>query len=447
MLVSFSVSNFRSFGEEQTLNMIASNKLTEHPNHLHPIDKTGKSILRAAVIYGANAAGKSNLVKAMSFAQNLIGGDERRLRVNDAFRFRSDLMTSPMSFEFRFLIQDRVFIYGFDVSGRGIKSEWLSVLEGSDEVLVFERMEDGSATLGEVLNETFPDDESIAQTLKLLAQLKLTRHQLLLNRVSTLPEETQGATLKSVTKWLTQDLIILNPDYRATDILDRLSDDDYLRKLAEAFLEKVGTGISGLDLVEEELPLEDLPGSNLKRYFPGRFRSDGLDDIRPKPDDPTRAIARRLLAKHPVGTISTLLPFSEESDGTKQLLHLMPLLAAGNLSTKVFVIDELDRSLHPLICWEFIRLFSETATGARKQLIVTTHEAHLLNQELLRRDEYWFVEKGPDQQSRLVPLSEYKIRNDLQIEKSYLQGRFGAIPVIGSMAEIENLLDDGKKGM
>ena len=125
----------------------------------------------------------------------------------------------------------------------------------------------------------------------------------------------------------------------------------------------------------------------------------------------------------------------------------MPLLAAGNLSTKVFVIDELDRSLHPLICWEFIRLFSETATGARKQLIVTTHEAHLLNQELLRRDEYWFVEKGPDQQSRLVPLSEYKIRNDLQIEKSYLQGRFGAIPVIGSMAEIENLLDDGKKGM
>ena len=104
------------------------------------------------------------------------------------------------------------------------------------------------------------------------------------------------------------------------------------------------------------------------------------------------------------------------------------------------MIDELDRSLHPLICWEFIRFFSESCPGAKRQLIVTTHEAHLLNQDLLRRDEYWFVEKDDAQQSRLVPLSDFNVRNDFKIAKGYLQGRFGAIPMIGSMTALEQLL-------
>ena len=94
-----------------------------------------------------------------------------------------------------------------------------------------------------------------------------------------------------------------------------------------------------------------------------------------------------------------------------------------------------------MLCWEFIRFFSDSCPGACKQLIVTTHEAHLLNQELLRRDEYWFVEKDANQQSHLVPLSEFSIRNDLQLQKGYLQGRFGAIPVIGSMDELQRLLE------
>ena len=118
----------------------------------------------------------------------------------------------------------------------------------------------------------------------------------------------------------------------------------------------------------------------------------------------------------------------------------MPVLSPSQ-QNKVVVIDELDRSLHPLICWEFIRFFSETRPGDRKQLIVTTHEAHLLNQELLRRDEYWFVEKDAAQQSRLVSLSDFNIRNDLQVQKGYLQGRFGRDPVIGAMDDLERLLN------
>jgi hypothetical protein len=163
--------------------------------------------------------------------------------------------------------------------------------------------------------------------------------------------------------------------------------------------------------------------------------------MRFKPGDPSRVIIRRLLAEHLTPDSKYLLPFCEESQGTQQLLHFMPILFTSKGENKIVVIDELDRSLHPLICWEFIRFFSDHCPGARTQLIVTTHEAHLLDQDLLRRDEYWFVEKDKKQQSQLVPLSDFNIRKDLQVHKGYLQGRFGAIPVFGMMEGLRKHLE------
>jgi uncharacterized protein len=445
MLISFSVSNFRSIGAEQTLIMVASNKITDHAKHLVPIDQTPKSVVRTAVIYGANAAGKSNLVRAMAAAQAMIKAGERRSTNIEPFRFNSVLAGEPTSFEFRFLLDDRVFIYGLDVKGRIIQAEWLSVLQGSEERLVFERNQEGRTQPAPDVASLFPGDSAIASLLQALASLPLTPHQLFLNRANTLPEEAQSETLGAVIRWLTRDLLILLPDHRSSDILDRLSEDSDFRCLAETFLNSVGTGVGSLELATEEIEAESaghvLPSG--KMIFPGRSR-EGLHDFRPKPDDPSHFISRRLFARHAVGGSSTTLPFSEESDGTKQLLHLLPVLASVTDGAKVVVIDELDRSLHPLICWEFIRLFSETAPGLPKQLIVTTHEAHLLSQELLRRDEYWFVEKDGNQQTQLVSLSDFKIRNDLQIQKGYLHGRFGGIPIIGSMTELERLLGQDK---
>lgn len=444
MLISFSVANFRSVGEEQTLNLVSSRKISDHPKHLVPIDATGEHVVRAAIMYGANAAGKSNFVKAMKFAQSMIVAGEGRLGLAaPRFRFDSKLMSAPSTFEFRFLTDGRVFTYGFDVEGHDIRQEWLTVLSGDEDRVVFERDRDGKTLPAGGVASLFPDDTALESLLGALAQLPLTSHQLLLNRVATLPKDAQSTTLRNVLRWLGEDLLILLPDFRSFDILDRLSEDEEFRKLSEELLNAVGTGIQSLELSEEEIDAEIA----FRRGATGRRlglvrRGYGLfDDTRPKADDPSRVIRRRLLAVHPSSDTPRKLPFSEESDGTIQLLHLMPVLASIPKGAKIVVIDELDRSLHPLICWEFIRLFSETAPAAHKQLIVTTHEAHLLNQELLRRDEYWFVEKDASQQTRLVSLSDFKIRNDVQIEKGYLHGRFGGIPLIGSMAEIEKLLN------
>ncbi len=440
MLVSFSVSNFRSIGEEQTLNMVASAKFADHSGHLVPIGSTGQKVVRAAVIYGANAAGKSNLVRAMTFAQTMVIHGNRPWLVQAAkFRFDEAFRSQPSAFEFRFLTLGRVFTYGFDLAVheiQDIQAEWMTVLADGEDHVVFERDGDGKTVVSDTLASLFPDDARIREVLHALALLPLKTTQLLLNRATTLPSEVLGKTLKAIVGWLTKQLLILQPDHRSRALLDQLYEDNEFRRLTERFLQAVGTGVEGLDFETEEVELER------PNEFPPPFRSvRHLRDVKPKPDDPARGTRRQLLAIHPTNDARMSLPFGEESDGTIQLLHLMPVLAPVAKGAKVVVIDELDRSLHPLLCWEFIRLFSETAPGAHKQLIVTTHEAHLLNQDLLRRDEYWFVEKDERQQTRLASLSDFKARNDLKIEKGYLQGRFGAIPFIGSMAEIEKLLN------
>ncbi|MCA9189830.1 MAG: AAA family ATPase, partial [Planctomycetales bacterium] len=159
------------------------------------------------------------------------------------------------------------------------------------------------------------------------------------------------------------------------------------------------------------------------------------------PEDPSKVIRRNLAAKHAVGGHSFSLPFQEESDGTQRFLNLLPALFHLQTRCKVFVIDELDRSLHPLLAHALLRFFVESCPGACQQLIVTTHETHLLDQDLLRRDEIWFTEKDENQQTHLFPLTDMKVRKDLRIEKSYLQGRFGAIPFIGGMEKLKQLIE------
>jgi len=445
MLVSFSVSNYRSFDEEATLNMVASNKLADHKDHLIPIGATGKHLVRSSLIYGANASGKTNLVQAMLFAQQLIARPQDRLPKLEFFRFQPQPASRPASFEFRFLIGDQIFTYGFDVTRDRIVAEWLTLRKGEDELCVFERNDKGDTDLGKAVPQLSKQDGTLDGTLKNLRQLPLRRDQLFLSRVSWLPHEAQGETLSAVLRWLTKDFKVLQAEHRSCELLDRLYSDRVFRRFCVEFLQSLDTGIGGLEFQETERECSELERSwmsdcDCEEAGYELFGCTGDTEMRLNPEDPSRVIVRRLLAEHPTPEKTYRLPFSEESKGTQQLLHFMPILFTPKGENKIVVIDELDSSLHPLICWAFMRFFNEHCPGARTQLIVTTHEAHLLDQQLLRRDEYWFVDKDKGQQSRLVPLSEFNIRKDLQVRKGYLEGRFGAIPILGTMEELRDHL-------
>jgi len=137
------------------------------------------------------------------------------------------------------------------------------------------------------------------------------------------------------------------------------------------------------------------------------------------------------------------LAITEESDGTRRLIHLIPALHRLRSSSAVYFIDEIDRSLHPILVRSFLESFLKSCGGGPRQIIVTTHESNLLDQDLLRRDEIWFAEKDREGMTHLYSLMDFKVRNDLELRKHYLQGRFGAIPYMGN---VESLMPEAEQG-
>ncbi len=441
MLIDFSVENFRSFGDEQTLSMIASNKLREHAEHLIPIRDTGKSSLRAGVVYGANAAGKSNLVRAMEFARSMIAGNGslKRLAVS---QFRFDDAKGPTSFGFRFLVNDRVFNYGFSANAESVVEEWLDATSdsGREEVEVFSRDTAGVRIGNLQLFREIEGDKSSA-ALGALKQLGARHDQLLLNKIVDLDPAHRGQLLHCAAWWFQDCLAIVQPQSPYGALIEFLDEDSRFRDFAGAFLANVGTGVSAFHVERANISVDLLPKimqGQLDEETP--FGSAGMS-LQLNPDGPKQVIRRNLYAEHRIREGLFSLPFSDESDGTQRCLNLLPALYRLRNRCSVFVVDEIDRSLHPLLCHEILKFFIDSCPGACQQMIVTTHETHLLDLELLRRDEIWFVEKDNAQQSRLYSLSNLKVRNDVRIEKGYLHGRFGGVPFIGDQERLKDLIE------
>jgi AAA15 family ATPase/GTPase len=444
MLINFSIENFRSFGAEQTLNLIASGKLQGHDDHQIPIDDTGKNVLRTGVVYGANAAGKSNLVRAIVFAQSLIMGarQTRQIALNQ-FRFRKG--KAPTSFEFRFLADRKIYTYGFAIDQKTVVEEWLAAMspKGRD-VDIFSR-DKQEITIGNL--KVFGEEAEVSKkALEAFLVLKPRPNQLLLNKIVELPSPSRGPLLDRVVWWFTACLTVIEPSTDYGPLIEFLGNEADFRVFAAQFLDNVGTGISGLDIEQQEIPTEKLPKELIEELqapagqqttlFPGTSSVS----LELHPTDPTKVIRRNLASQHMVDGHSWSIPFQQESDGTQRCLNLLPALYHLTTGCKVFVIDELDRSLHPHLSYAFLKFFVETCPRACQQMIVTTHETHLLDQDLLRRDEIWFVEKDKKQQTRLYSLADLNVRNDVRLEKGYLQGRFGGVPFIGDARRLMDLI-------
>ena len=444
VLINFSVENFRSFGEEQTLNLIASGKIQGHEEHFVPISDTGKNVLRAGVLYGANAAGKSNLVNAILYAHNLIIGTNRftHLAIN---HFRFSPKKQPSSFEFRFLTNNRIFVYGFSIDERAVVEEWLEAkTESGRDIDIFSRSKQ-KITVGKL--KPFGKEAEVSErALKALQVLGPRPDQLLLNKIVDLPSESRGGLLDGASWWFSECLMVIQPSASYGLLIELLGKDSGFRGFAAEFLSEIGTGISDLHIERTEIPAENIPKEILealqspKGHETNLFLADSSVSLQIRAGDSTKVIRHNLAAQHAVGGNSYSLPFQEESDGTRRCLNLLPALYQLTRGCKVFVIDELDRSLHPRLSYAFLKFFLESCPGACQQLIVTTHETHLLDQELLRRDEIWFVQKDKKQQTQLYSLADMNVRNDVRLEKGYLQGRFGGIPFIGDSKKLMDLI-------
>jgi AAA15 family ATPase/GTPase len=443
VLINFTVDHFRSFGVEQTLNMVAT-ALKDHPGHCVAIPGTEKSILQVGVIYGANASGKSNLVKAMQFAQNMILG---RLTLKGIVqnRFRFVKKQKPASFEFRFLAGGQVFVYGLTITQEAILEEWLDAAsESGREVNVFTR---SGQDIDIGRQRSFGEERAtLLRALRALKQLGVRDDQLLLNKIVELPDQHRGDLLSRVVWWFAECLTVVQAESQFMSLVDMLDADVDFRRFCGAFLKNVGTGIDDLSIKTARIDADKVPRPLLDELQPPKGSNDtftiGSPGVTLQLDaaDPTKIVRKNLTARHQVSDTDYSISFQEESDGTRRCLNLLPALYHLTQQCKVFVVDEIDRSLHPLLSYALLKLFLDACPGKCQQMIVTTHETHLLDLDLLRRDEVWFTEKDRHQQSRLSSLADWQPRRDLRIEKGYLQGRFGGIPFIGDTKKLMDMI-------
>ncbi len=431
MLIRFRVQNFLSFKEEVEFSMVAG-KVQQHPEQvLRSAGRPGVDLLRTALIYGANASGKSNLVKAIDFAREMVVEGVRAKAAIPRKPFKLDAVRSaePSRFEFEIQQNGKLYAYGFALDSKRVHEEWLHEIRPASEKILFHRV----TSVDEVNTITFDVKASKKERdLFDLVALGTPPNRLFL-REST---ERNIKHFSDVYEWFEKALVIIYPtSFHSLAPIGSGSAGKFSDSLVE-YLQRFSTGICGYALQPVGEPAGELPKELLAALEKNLEDGHGSSVVRP---DGQRYFAKKeaeqlkiykLLLRHRDETCGSdiLFEMDEESDGTLRLLDLIPMLYPGEGRNSVVIIDELDRSLHPSLSYEFISTFLQADN--QKQLIVTTHEANLLDLDLVRRDEVWFVEKDSRGSSSVYSLEEFSPRYDKDVRKGYMLGRFGAIPFI-----------------
>lgn len=437
MLIRFHVSNFLSFNEEVELSLIPG-RARKHPDHIYEMSSgCGLKTLRAAIIYGANASGKSNLVKAMDFARTfvLMGTQIREAIPRTPFKLCEGGTSRVSKFEFELQQRERCYAYGFEIDNQRVHVEWLYEIKKTTEVMLFERATSSEGKTSITFGKVDVAGRKEEEFLQFVA-MGTRPNQLFL----TESMERDVKHFADVYQWFAENLVIIYPHSQFLPLAIAIQDRDFGVMMARS-LEQLGTGIRGFKLID--VHSERVFPETLRRDLREKVSSTGEHVLVTTPDGGRYMVefsngemsAKKLKFKHSMADCEedVLLEMEEESDGTRRLLDLLPTFGNWTQRNQVVIIDELDRSLHPQLSYKLLRLFFEDSSN-ESQLIATTHEEHLLDLELLRRDEIWFIEKDQSGASQLYSLEEFAPRYDKDIEKGYLMGRFGAIPVFGNLS-------------
>lgn len=453
MLIRFNVKNFLSFdsdeyGKSEEFSMIAG-KVRSKKEHIY--DDGRLKLLKFAAVYGANASGKSNLVRALDFMKNTVQKGLPDGYTGKYCKIHKKNKDIPSYFEIEVKLGDKYYAYGYEVllSKGEFQSEWLIELTSDNkEKLIFERdilnnkYEFGGCLhtkgLLEKMNlyaEDIQDDSSVL-LLSVMNHNKRTLYQ----------KYKRASILQDIYLWLRDSLDINYPDSPISSY-SYMADSKNVAEIC-SMIAAFGTGITDYKIVNvpierliSQLPFEAKERllkmiekliaeaeKGICRHGEGIIMRSSRDYFILEIDGDDVA-CRTIQFEHSKKDI--LFELSEESDGTIRVLDLLEVLLSGE--NKTYVIDELDRCLHPSLTYKFVETFLKMAAEKNIQLIVTTHESRLLDFDLLRRDEVWFVNKRKTGASDIYSLEEYNTRFDQKIDKAYLEGRYGGVPIFNTI--------------
>ena len=418
MLIQFTVENYLSIREEVTLNMIAVNHIKEYADE--NVFTAGKyELLKSAVMYGANASGKSNILAAMGFFRWFVVNSSRETQLDDEihvtpFKLNADYENRPSSFEVSMLIDGIKYRYGCELDRKRVQTEWLLKATKVRETPLFIRDQSGIE-----IYKGFSEGERLEE--------KTRDNALFLSVVSQFNGKISGDIVRWFSDFNTISGLADHNYERFTAGL--LRDNSKVTDAIIASLQQADLGIVGVEIDEDEITDDMIPST---------FSQEDREYLVGKTDYKIHFLHEQTDSK--VATNSKKFDFSEESAGTKKFFRLLGPIFDTIALGRLLVIDELDARLHPLLTQHIVQLFNNKGINTKNaQLIFATHDTNLLSACTFRRDQIWFVEKDRAGGSNLYSLAEYKVRKDASFEKDYIKGRYGAIPFLGDFNKIATL--------
>jgi AAA15 family ATPase/GTPase len=429
MIIRFSVENWMSFKDRATLSMVGGRE-HQHKDRV-PMLRNGKvKVLPVAAIFGGNASGKSNFLRALDFAKKLVvdGRLTNKPVLAEPFILDPDSAERPSVFVFELAIGEEAYEYSFSVTQEVVVEEKLVRIGSAAEKELFSR-KGGKFAIS-----------SKDERLRFAAEGTRDNQLFLNNSVSQKLD-----AFRCIYDWFDESLLFISPRHSFKQFAKFLDEGEPQNALFNQLLSTLDTGIDWFG--GEDIALENVPGemgaaifADLEEGASSRLTwtiNDGWITVTRKDG---KIQAKKMIAYHTRADGSRAkMEMRQESDGTQRAIDLIPafLWMLANESTKVIVIDELDRSLHTLLTRKLLEhYFSACTKSTRAQLLFTTHDVMLMDQQLLRRDEMWVTERGADGVSTLTSLWEYEgLRVDANIRKQYLHGQLGGVPrvLIGSM--------------
>lgn len=417
MLLEFTFGNFKSFRNAVTISFVPSS-LNDKPENLQVVTVKGRKnkkipVSRMLSVYGKNASGKSNLVDALEFFHSFVLSSLKKYDFGDKipvqpFRLSKQSVSEPSFFEISFIDECILYRYGFEANSDHVVKEWLYWSPNGIETKIFERNLDIIS-----LGRSF---------LRGKASINLVRNNSLFISVASQTNLDFGNT---VTNFVKKFLIYDPNDLDNTlSVLGDLAKEEYL-SIIESALNYADVGIQKVkrqeptekelkNLVEKEL----ISKEDLERFIEAKNIG--------------KSFIYRLEFEHASADLdysheTALFHQLDESVGTVKFMALIAIAIQAFLNGGVIIIDEIDASLHTDLSSAFIRLFSSICSP-KSQLLFTTHDTNLLNDNLFRRDQVWIADKNFVGESKLTCVSDFATRKDSNLEKLYLDGFFGGIP-------------------
>jgi len=422
VIIELVVENFRSIKLKQTFSFAKSKADDLDKNSFIPSARGAIPLLKSTALYGANAAGKSNFILALKVMQTIIQGSAKETQRGDKlpvtpFRLCESTIKKPTEFEVIFIAEGVKYQYGFALTSERITEEWLYAFPKGRPQRWFIRAFDS------IEEEYVWDFSSFFLGKKLLWKDSTRYNSLFLSTAVMLNNEQ----LKPVYDWFVDTLKVTdingwNPAYTAN-----ICSDDEIKEEVLKFLKSADLDISDIKLESKTIDSSFFPDD-----MSSKVRDELLNDLKGKQIIDIKTVHNMSSGQE------VLFDLDDESDGTQKLFAFAGPWIDSLKDGKVLFIDELHDSLHPIIVKFLVELFHNEKTNPHNaQLVFTTHETSILDQQIFRRDQVWFCNKEKDQATTLYPLTDFSPRKGVEnLEKSYLSGRYGALPFINSLEYI-----------